>query len=111
MVDQTLEQALLNILNNAADASPDNVEVDAEWTEQALTLVVSDRGHGLSPEIEKNAGENILSTKQDGMGLGLFLTYTTLERLGGEVRIFNRDSGGVKCQINLPLTTIKLTRQ
>ena len=111
VVDQTLEQALLNIFNNAADASPENVEVEAEWTEQALTLVVSDRGHGLSPEIEKSAGENILSTKQDGMGLGLFLTYTTLERLGGEVRIFNRDSGGVKCQINLPLTTIKLTSQ
>jgi signal transduction histidine kinase len=42
--------------------------------------------------------------------LGLFLTYTTLERLGGEVRIFNREGGGVKCKISLPLATIQLTQ-
>ena len=110
VVDQTLEQALLNIFNNAADASPDNVEINGQWNEQELTLLVSDRGTGLSPELEETAGEHILSTKQDGMGLGLFLTYTTLERLGGEVRIYNREGGGVKCQINLPLSTIKLTQ-
>ena len=109
VVDQTLEQALLNILNNAADASPDNVKIQGQWSDQKLTLIVSDRGTGLSPELEEKAGESILSTKQDGMGLGLFLTYTTLERLGGEVRIFNREGGGVKCQINLPLSTIKLS--
>jgi len=109
VVDQTLEQALLNILNNAADASPENVEIKGQWNDQELTFIVSDRGTGLSPELEDKAGKNILSTKQDGMGLGLFLTYTTLERLGGEVRIFNREDGGVKCQINLPLSTITLT--
>ncbi|MES0328288.1 MAG: ATP-binding protein [Gammaproteobacteria bacterium] len=109
VVDQTLDQALLNILNNAADASPDNIEVEGQWNDQELILIVSDRGHGLSPELEEKAGETIMSTKQDGMGLGLFLTYTTLERLGGEVRIYNREGGGVKCQINLPLSTIKLT--
>lgn len=109
VVDQTLDQALLNILNNAADASPDNIEVKGQWSDQELILVVSDRGHGLSPELEGKEGETIMSTKQDGMGLGLFLTYTTLERLGGEVRIHNREGGGVKCQINLPLSTIKLT--
>lgn len=108
VVDQTLEQALLNILNNAADASPENIEVEGKWNDQQLSLIVSDRGSGLSPELEEKAGETILSTKQDGMGLGLFLTYTTLERLGGEVRIFNRDGGGVRCQITLPLSTIKI---
>ncbi|MDH5189788.1 MAG: ATP-binding protein [Gammaproteobacteria bacterium] len=110
VIDQTLEQALLNILNNAADASPDNVEVTAVWSQQELTLQVSDRGTGLSPELVEKAGEHILSTKQDGMGLGLFLTYTTLERLGGDVRIFNREGGGVICQINLPLSNIQLTK-
>ena len=109
VVDQTLDQALLNILNNAADASPDNIEIEGQWNDQELILIVSDRGHGLSPELEEKAGEHIISTKQDGMGLGLFLTYTTLERLGGDVRIYNREGGGVKCQINLPLSTIRLT--
>lgn len=111
VVDQTLEQALLNILNNAADASPDSVEITGHWNNQELTLIVSDRGSGLSPELAEKAGGSILSTKQDGLGLGLFLTYTTLERLGGEVRIFNRKNGGVKCQISLPLSQIQLTTQ
>jgi len=110
VIDQTLDQALLNILNNAADASPENVEISGQWDDQQLTLSVSDRGTGLSPELEEKAGESILSTKQDGMGLGLFLTYTTLERLGGEVRIFNRNNGGVKCQVKLPLSTITLSK-
>lgn len=109
VVDQTLEQALLNILNNAADASPDNVEVEGQWTSQQLTLVVSDRGSGLSPELAEKVGGSILSTKQDGLGLGLFLTYTTLERLGGEVRLFNREGSGVQCRITLPLATIQIT--
>lgn len=106
VVDQTLEQALLNIFNNAADASPAHVEINGQWTNEKLTLVVSDRGSGLSPELVEKAGEHIWSTKQDGLGLGLFLTYTTLERLGGEVRIFNRDGGGAKCQITLPFTAL-----
>ncbi|MCK5263368.1 MAG: HAMP domain-containing histidine kinase, partial [Gammaproteobacteria bacterium] len=41
VVDQTLDQALLNILNNAADASPDNVEINGQWDDQELTLTVS----------------------------------------------------------------------
>jgi two-component system sensor histidine kinase RegB len=109
VIDQTLEQALLNIFNNAADASPEQVEIQARWSEQELVLTVSDRGQGISPELEEIAGIQIMSTKQDGMGLGLFLTYTTLERMGGEVRIINRDGGGVRCQIKLPLSTISVT--
>lgn len=108
VVDQTLEQALLNVFNNAADASPEQVEIQSRWSEQELVLTVSDRGQGISPELEEIAGIKIMSTKQDGMGLGLFLTYTTLERMGGEVRIFNREGGGVRCQIKLPLSTISV---
>lgn len=110
VVDQTLDQALLNILHNAADASPDNIDIVGQWSDLELTLTVSDRGHGLAPELVGKAGEAVISTKQDGMGLGLFLTYSTLERLGGTVRLYNRDGGGVKCQITLPLSTIGLSR-
>lgn len=109
VVDQTLEQALLNIFNNAADASPEQVEIQARWSEHELVMTVSDRGQGISPELEGIAGIQIMSTKQDGMGLGLFLTYTTLEHMGGEVRIINRKGGGVRCQIKLPLSTISVT--
>ena len=109
VVDQTLEQALINILNNAADASPQDVEVSAQWTKEELVIDVGDRGEGLSPEIANKAGSHTLSTKRDGLGLGLFLSYTTLQRLGGEVHLFNRDGGGVICNIRLPLGPIRVS--
>lgn len=106
VVDHTLEQALLNIFDNAADASPDDVEISAQWNTQELTLDVADRGSGLSPDLLDKTGEAINSTKQNGLGLGLFLTYSTLERLGGTVHLLNREGGGVLCQIRLPLEAL-----
>ena len=106
VADQTLDQALLNILNNAADASPDSVEIKIHWNTDELVLDVSDRGKGVAPDIESRAGDTIHSTKQDGLGLGLFLTFSTLERLGGTVSLFNRDSGGATCRVSLPLSAI-----
>ena len=110
VADQTLDQALINIFNNAVDASPDDVEIRANWNEHALTLEVFDRGTGLPQDILNTTGDKIVSTKQDGLGLGLFLTYSTLERLGGSVHLLNREGGGVLCRVQLPLDAILITR-
>ena len=109
VAEQTLVQAITNILNNAADASPASVEVEAHWTPDALTLAIADRGPGLAPELAGTAGQAILSTKSDGLGLGLFLAYTTLQRFGGEVRLTNRDGGGVVCRLVLPLAALRVS--
>ncbi|MCP4697772.1 MAG: HAMP domain-containing histidine kinase [Gammaproteobacteria bacterium] len=108
VVDQTLEQAILNICHNAADASPEQVEIRAEWTAERLILEIADRGQGLAQEAAAQAGVMPVSTKQDGLGLGLFLSYTTLQRLGGEVRLLERDGGGVLCRIDLPLISLQV---
>jgi C4-dicarboxylate-specific signal transduction histidine kinase len=52
----------------------------------------------------------MITTKDpgQGLGLGLFLAYTTLSRFGGEVRIVNRDGGGALCQITLPLEALRV---
>lgn len=109
VADQTLEQALLNILNNAADASPGSVEININWNAKELIMNVADRGSGLAPDVADMAGDSIHSTKHDGLGLGLFLTYSTLERLGGEVKLFERNGGGVNCRIHLPLSALLIT--
>jgi len=108
VADQTLDQALINIFNNAADASPQDVTITGSWNDNVLVLEVADRGEGLSPNIADLAGGTIHSTKQDGLGLGLFLTYATLERLGGKVQLYDREGGGVLCQVRLPLTNIQI---
>jgi two-component system sensor histidine kinase RegB len=109
VAEQTLAQAITNILNNAADASPGHVEVDARWTDDELTLEIADRGPGLAPGLASVAGTPFVTTKSDGLGLGLFLAYTTLSRFGGEVRLFDRDGGGVRCRLRLPLAALKLS--
>jgi two-component system sensor histidine kinase RegB len=110
VADQTLAQAITNILNNAADASPHSVEIDGRWSGGQLVLEIADRGPGLAPEVQGTIGEALISTKDpgQGLGLGLFLAYTTLSRFGGEVRILNRDGGGALCRITLPLDALRV---
>jgi two-component system, sensor histidine kinase RegB len=109
VTEQTLGQALLNILNNAADASPAEVELDARWTANALVFEVRDRGAGLTTVAEEHAGEPFFSTKTPGgMGLGLFLARGTIERLAGTVSLANRTGGGAVCRVQLPLDALRV---
>lgn len=108
LAEQTLYQAILNILNNAADASPHEVEVLGRWTQDYLTLEVCDRGPGLPAAVERSARQPFFTTKKEGLGLGLFLAYAAVERLGGEVALFNRAGGGACCRLILPLMPLKV---
>lgn len=108
VADETLAQAVMNLLNNAADVSPQAVEIAAHWDDKALTLEIRDRGPGLTPEVAARAGEAFFTTKGgEGFGLGLFLTNATIERFGGKVRMFNREGGGACVQVILPLAHLR----
>jgi len=102
-----LRHALLNLLNNAADASAlrDSREVllqvarEGEW----LQFLVIDRGPGFaSTEGNARLGQ---SQKQSGLGIGLTLAVATAERLNGELEARNTDDGAVVC-LRLPLAVI-----
>ena len=111
VADETLAQAVMNLLNNAADASPQAVEIAARWDDKALTLEIRDRGPGLTPEVAARAGEAFFTTKGgEGFGLGLFLTNATIERFGGKVQMFNREGGGACVQVILPLAYLREER-
>lgn len=106
IVDVTLTHAIINILNNAADASEHDVEVRGRWSAQTLYLEICDRGEGVSEAAASHAGEPFFTTKAPGhgLGLGLFLAQSTLRRLGGSVYLTNRAEGGACARIVLPLT-------
>lgn len=110
VAEQTLSQAIVNILNNAADASPDNIEISAHWDEHELVLEICDRGAGLTPDAERAAGQPFFTTKApgEGLGLGLFLAHATLNRFGGSVRLYNREGGGVCTRLTLPLSNLRV---
>ncbi len=107
-VDATLRAALMNLLNNAADAAPDSdtpqaIEIRTHWNSANFTLEIHDHGRGLSKEAELKAGSAFFTTKTEGHGLGLFLANATIERMGGSVRLFNREAGGATTEIILPV--------
>ncbi len=96
LADETLRQAIGNVLDNAADVSPEAIELQARCERNELRLTIADRGPG---GLQAGASE----TNPRGLGLGLFLAYTTLQRLGGEVLLHERDGGGTLTEILIPL--------
>ncbi|MDX9739968.1 MAG: ATP-binding protein [Gammaproteobacteria bacterium] len=108
VAEQTLSQAIISILNNAADASRERIELKARWDWERLTLEVCDHGAGLAPAALSAAGKRVFSTKApgEGLGLGLYLAYSVVDRLGGEMLLFNREEGGACTWMTLPLTQL-----
>lgn len=98
-----LGHAVLNLLNNAADASPQSVEMACTWSRTELCLQVLDRGPGIPPELSGFLGERFLTTKRDkGTGIGLLLAKTAVERAGGSLKLENRPGGGACAEIVVP---------
>ena len=102
-----LRQSLQNLLNNAADASPDYVAVEIRWNESALYLEIRDRGPGITPEQAEKLGTPRPSKKPGGLGIGLFLSHNSLNRHGGRVSLTNAEGGGLITSVSLPLNRVK----
>jgi len=100
--DQSLQHAMMSLLNNAADASPEHVSVQAESSQGDLLITIEDRGPGIPPEIMKSLGKTHVSRKQGGLGLGVLLSQASIERLGGEVTMTGMAGGGTRLEILLP---------
>jgi two-component system sensor histidine kinase RegB len=102
--DRTLDQTLVSLLNNAADANPDGIEMHGSWRAGALELEIRDRGTGVAADVLDVAGRARISTKSDGLGMGLLLARAAIERFGGHVELANRtDTRGATTRIVLPL--------
>jgi two-component system, sensor histidine kinase RegB len=107
--DLTLAQSLLTLLNNAADASKEAVEMKGSLRNDTLVVEVEDRGAGIPKEIADHLGRAFVTTKgpERGMGMGLFLAKTAIERLGGTLEFFSRQGGGTRVSVTLPLATLQ----
>ena len=120
MADRTqLELALLNLVINARDASPDGGRIvigarrldvgpgDADLEPGAyVELSVADTGAGMSPEVRARAFEPFFSTKDvgQGTGLGLSQVYGLARQAGGVARIESAEGQGTVVSLILPIT-------
>ncbi len=108
-MDRTLTQAILNLLDNAADESPELVLFSATWDDKMLKIHIRDFGHGLSAETKNQLGTPFFTSKNDeGMGLGVYLTQVTLARYDGELSLDNHPDGGVLTIVKLPLKDLRI---
>jgi two-component system sensor histidine kinase RegB len=96
-----------NILENAVDFARETVEVNAWWNADTVEISISDDGPGIAPDMLKRIGEPYLSRRRSGedsqsehvgLGLGIFIARTLLQRTGAKVSFSNRvfpDHGAV----------------
>ncbi|MBC2691306.1 MULTISPECIES: ATP-binding protein [Pseudomonas] len=97
-----LTQALLNLLNNAADACPEGLEVTLDWDAVELTISIRDHGAGVPLAIAEQIGKPFFTTKGKGFGLGLFLSKASVTRAGGSVKLYSHEEGGTLTELRLP---------
>jgi two-component system sensor histidine kinase RegB len=101
-----------NVLDNALEASPDWVGLEASAADGTLQLSVTDRGPGFAPGMLAQFGKPYQSTKgRPGGGLGLFLVVNVARTLGGSVSASNRPQGGAEVRLTLPLKAIALEQE
>jgi nitrogen fixation/metabolism regulation signal transduction histidine kinase len=99
-----VEQALINLLKNAAESgsAPDEVALSVQSLPGGTLVRVLDRGSGMSEAVLSNALLPFYSTKRSGTGLGLALCREVVEAHGGRIHLANRPGGGLEVSLWLP---------
>ena len=104
-----LEQVILNLLNNAIQALANSgtlqrrITIEAIGAGESVHLSVSDNGPGVLAEFKPQLFELLSTTKQTGMGLGLWLCKHIVTRYGGSIRYDDGIGGGAKFMIEFPV--------
>ena len=102
-VEATLTPALHNLLDNAAQVSPEGILVKSGWSHETLTIKIIDKGPGVAREVLETLGQKPVHSSTGGMGVGLYLAVSSIRRLGGTLSLANLPEGGAMAKITLPV--------
>lgn len=98
-----LEQMLINLVTNAAEAGSRQIVIRTRRDGESLLLEVEDDGEGMPDEVKAQAFEPLFTTKESGSGLGLPSVVGLAESVGGDVTIDSAPGRGTTVRIRLPL--------
>lgn len=102
---------LRNFIENAAGFAREKVVLMGDWDDKTITVAIDDDGPGFNPALMDRLGEPYVSgrpekSKAGGMGLGVFIAKTLLERTGAQIEFSNRRDGGARVQVTWPFSAI-----
>jgi signal transduction histidine kinase len=100
-----LKQAVLNVILNGAQAMPDggNLEVILEEDRRTALLRISDEGSGIPDEIREKIFDLYFTTKSEGSGIGLAMTYRILQLHHGSIEVQSNTGRGTEFRLRIPL--------
>ncbi len=103
-------QGLIALIENAVEAAGDAgpIDVVVRSGPRRVEVSVVDRGAGWPEVVRNHIGEPFVTTKPDGVGLGLYYVHSLVEAIGATFRVEDRAEGGAIAHIDLPALTGKL---
>ena len=106
MDKEQIQQALINLILNATDATDPGGKITVSTAfspgHQFVNIKVSDTGKGIAAEVADKIFEPFFTTREIGTGLGLAITHGIIGRHGGDIRVQSRPSQGTTVTIRLP---------
>lgn len=105
-----LQQVVLNLVMNALDAATSaahpHVMIGTAARDEEVEVAVRDNGPGLPPSVQRHLFESFFTTKAQGLGLGLVIVQSIVERHHGRVRAENCEGGGAVFRVAVPRTRV-----
>ena len=97
-------QGLMNLIDNAIQSSHGQAPVDVTLSGDLthVDLAVSDSGSGWPSVVKNHQGEPFVTTKENGVGLGLYYVHSLAEAIGAKLHLEDRSSGGATARISFP---------
>lgn len=109
--DTLLDQAIHNLLDNAANAAASKIDVLATCSPTHITLEITDNGKGIDPHIIEQIGNPITPSEKEnaGMGVGLLLCQAVAQRLHGSLTLSAHAHEGTCAILKFPLSSMEVT--
>lgn len=112
--ENQLKQVFINLIKNAMEAMPrgGNVFITAEHASpDTVCIKIKDQGEGIPESIVHKLGEPFLTTKTNGTGLGLMISYRIMEHHHGTMKICSRKKQGTTVKLLLPVPNDQAGRE